>query len=109
MIAAVAAALVAMGIYLQRGYQGYLRNASQTHGVQFDPTEPFTDSRQLFRYGRKQTIDVATGEEAVRLFGGGSGGLPSTPGGVLPGRMLATKVRTTTEWFVIRNSKYEAQ
>jgi hypothetical protein len=97
LIAAVAAALVAMAIYLQRGYQGYLRTASQTHGVQFDPNSTFDESRRLNNYARNQVVDITSSE-------------PGTPAvvGQLPGRILTTKVNTTTDWNVSRTSAYEA-
>ena len=97
LVAVVAAALVGMGIYLQRGYQGYLRNTSQAHGVQFDPAS-FNEVRQLKSYQRNQTIDVTSAEASVPGIGGD-----------VPGRILTTKVKTTTDWDVARNATYQAQ
>lgn len=99
LVAAVAAALVAMGVYLQRGYQGYLRGASQSHGVQFDPTEPYDESRRVVDYQRHQKVDVTSGEASVPAVGGAS----------FPARILTTKVRTATEWDVTRDATYQAQ
>jgi hypothetical protein len=98
LVGSVAAALVAMGIYLQRGYQGYLRNTSQSHGVQFDPSSPFAESRTLNAYTRNQEIDITSAEASV----------PSL-GGPLPGRMLTTKVNTVTEWDMARSAAYDAK
>ncbi len=98
LVAAVTAALVAMAIYLQRGYQGYIRGTSQAHGIQFNPTEPFTDTRRLNSYTRNQTVDVTSGEADVPVLGG-----------TLPERILTTKVRTVTNWDVARDARYEAQ
>ena len=98
LVAAVAAALVAMGIYLQRGYQGYLRNSSQAQGIQFDPTKPFTGTQKLNQYTRNQNIDIISGEASVPVIGG-----------ALPARTLTTKVRTVTDWDVARDATYQAQ
>ena len=99
LVGSVAAALVAMGIYFQRGYQGYLRNASQTHGSQFDPSQPFDETRQLNSYSRAQEIDVTSAEASV----------PGVGDTQLPGRMLTTNVQTETEWDTTRTAAYEAQ
>ena len=98
LIAAVAAALTAMGIYLQRGYQGYVRSAGQTQGIQFDPTKPYSGSQQLNAYTRNQSIDIISGEASVPVIGG-----------TLPGRTLTTKVRTVTGWDVQRDATYQAK
>jgi hypothetical protein len=107
LVASVVAALVAVGIYLQRGYQGYLRGAASSHGVQFDPQD-FSETRQLKSFGQTQEIDILSGQAAVDLFAGDSR-LPSTPGGSLPARTLATKATVTTDWDVGRDATYQAQ
>ena len=98
LVAAVAAALTVVGVYLQRGYQGYVRNAGQAQGIQFDPTKPYSGSQQLNAYTRNQSIDIISGEASVPVIGG-----------TLPGRTLTTKVRTVTSWDVTRNATYQAQ
>lgn len=98
LVAIVVAALVTMSIYLRRGYQGYLRNTSQVHGVQFDPTQPYAGSQRLNQYTRDQTIDIVSGEASVPVIGG-----------TLPARTLTTKVRTVTGWEVARDANYQAQ
>ena len=90
LVAAVAAALTVVGVYLQRGYQGYLRTASQSQGIQFDPTQPYNSSQRIEQYNRNQSIDV-TSEEAGTT------------------RILTSKVRTVTDWDVRRNATYQAQ
>ena len=66
-------------------------------------TRPFSGTQRLSTYTRDQTIDVIVGEEAAQLW------LLNTPGGTLPGQILATKVQTVTNWDVARDARYEAQ
>lgn len=99
LVGTAVAALAAMGAYLQRGYQGYLRSASQAHGVQFDPTEPFTESRTLDAYERIQSVEVTSGEASV----------PGLNGTTLPARTLTTKVDTRNTWDVSRDATYDAR
>ena len=98
LIAVVGAALVAMGIYLRRGYQGYIRETSQTHGSQFNPTRPFDETHRLNNYTRSQIVDITSGEASVPVLGG-----------ALPGRLLTTKVVTATDWDLTRDTRHEAQ
>ena len=99
LVASVVAALTAMGVYLQRGYQNYLRNTSQAHGVQFDPTSTFAESRTMHAYLRNQAVDVTSAEASV----------PGINGTTLPARTLTTKVETVTAWDVSRDANYDAR
>jgi hypothetical protein len=108
LIGAAVAAMVMMARYVQRGYQGYLYSTGSSHGQQFNPNQPFSESQNLNAFSVDQEVEVLTGQPAVDLFGGDSR-LPSTPGGQLPGRILATKVKVTTDWDVSRDATYEAK
>lgn len=108
LVAMVAAALVAVGVYLQRGFQGYLRNSASSHGVQFDPTQPFAEQHRLNSFSVTQDVDVLSGQAAVELFGGDPR-VTNIPGGSLPGRTLATKVHVESAWDLGRDKRYEAR
>ena len=100
-------AFVAMAVYAHRGYQGYLYTAASAHGQQFDPEQPYLVTQQ-FALQQQQDVEVVTGQAAVTLAGGVDG-LPRTPGGQIPGRILGTKVRSEAQWTVDRGATYEAQ
>ena len=47
LISAVVAGFVAMGLYLQRGYQGSLHANASSHGLPFDPRRPYSERSAL--------------------------------------------------------------
>ena len=109
LVAVVAASLIGLGTYLQRGYQGYLRSNAAAHGVQFDPQlRSFHEVHALNSMSQVQEVDTLSGQAAVDLFRG-SPKLPSTPGGTLPGKVLATKVHTESAWDLRNDATYQAK
>ena len=99
LVALVVTVLVSMSIYLQRGYQGYLRDGGGVHGVQFDPNQPYSGTQRLSSYTRDQTIEMTSAEASV----------PGIDGTTLPARALTTKVDTVTAWDISRDANYEAK
>jgi hypothetical protein len=108
LFALVAISLITLGNYLQRGFQGYLRSTAASHGTQFDPTRPFTQTSTLHKLQVKQHVKVLTGQAAVDLFKG-EPRLPDTPGGTVPSKMLATIIDTESNWDQERVALHEAQ
>ena len=100
-------ALVAMAVYVQRAYQGYLFSNASSHGLQFDPTQAYHEDQQLKTFHQHQHIEVTSGKEAVAAFAGDSR-LPSVPGGVVPAGILGTKANVTTSWEVETNGTYQS-
>lgn len=108
LVAAAVAALVIMSAYVHRAYQGYLYVGGSAQGQQFDPRQPYAESQTLNQFSVDQEIEVLSGQPAVDLFAGDPR-LPSTPGGQLPGRVLATKATVVSDWDISRNAAYEAK
>lgn len=108
LIGAVIAACVAMTVYIQRGYQGYLYGVSSAHGSQFDPTNEFSERQTLESYTQVQDIDVTSGQAAVEAHGGGTV-LTSPSGGQAASRILGVEARVTGDWDVTREATYEAK
>ena len=111
------AALVGLGVYLQRAYQGYLYVNASVHGQQFDPTQPHSETPFL-HLSQAQNIEVTAGQGTVILPSGGGPSLPgplgdatpsSTPGGTLPGRILRVTVDATTDWSLTNDGETNAK
>ena len=113
LLAAMAvAALVAMALYGQRAYQGYLYSNSASQGPQFDPTQTSTDTRTLDGFASNQLITVAETAPVYTLPGGvcvGVDCLPDRPAAAVGGRMLKTTTRTRTDFAVSRSATFDAQ
>jgi len=109
------AALVAMAWYVQRGYQGYLYASTSGQGPQFDPGQPYADTRSLNAYAVDQQVEVTSTEVSVELPAGVEPCpiidrcLPDMAGGKLGGRILRTKVNVNTTWDMGRNATFNAQ
>jgi hypothetical protein len=108
LVVIVVIALVTLGSYIQRSYQGYLRNAASSHGTQFDPTRPFLELHQLNKMTEKQHVSVVSGQAAVDLFKGDPR-ITNPPGGSLPSRTLATTVHVESAWDIQKDKLHEAQ
>ncbi len=129
LVGAAVTAMVAMSLYVQRAYQGYLYSSASTHGPQFEPNNPahpYLEVQELTNSFRpppspsptpspgprigpafRQIQEVTVSSEAD-LSGSpkGTASLPSVPGGQLPGRILKTEVDVTTDWNVNRRACY---
>jgi hypothetical protein len=101
------AALVTMNIYLQRGYQGYMRANAAAHGPQFDPRESTYTIDQTHHIGQHQDIDIVSGYEIVGQ-GIGQDDL-SGRGGVPPQRSLGIRVRMDSDWDIERNAQWDVR
>lgn len=99
------AAFVALAVYTQRAYQGYLLNNASAHGLQFDPGKTFLVNRTL-QLNQTQEITLRTGP-SVEFFGG-SDELPSPPGGVATGRLSVVNARVTDDWELDGDATYES-
>jgi hypothetical protein len=108
LIGAAVAALVALAIYLQRAYQGYLYAGASAQGIQFDPKQNFSTTQQLNDFSQVTDIDVTSGQQAIQFFGGDDG-LPSVPGGSVAARALGLKVTVVTEWEAGNEGTYHAK
>ncbi len=122
LVGAVAAALLVMGLYMRRGYQGYLFSGASAHGFQFHPRQAFTTVDSIALFNQTQNIDIISGTAAVRLgrastpvdtvvsafygLDGDKGGQASD--GFLQGRALATNTRVDTSWDLQRHGRYES-
>jgi len=109
-------ALVAMSLYLQRGYQGYLYANTAVQGTQFDPTQPSSDTQTLNNYTVSQESTTALqggSQSSARLPRGLCRGdemcLPDMAGGTMTGRVLRSAVTSVANWDVSRDATYEAQ
>jgi hypothetical protein len=111
MAGVIAAALVAISVYLQRGYQGYLRTTSSVHGLQFDPTQPYTVNHQLNTMTQRFAVDITASGPSAKAPSGNDEDLPSAPGGTLPGGTMSIRTASSSsaEWDVIKNATFEAQ
>lgn len=125
LVGAVVTAFIAMSLYVQRAYQGYLYSTSSTHGPQFEPNHlkhPYLEVQRLESSFRprlgttplsgpsfRQIQDI-TVKEQTELGPIPSGNdehrLPSVRGGTLPGRILKTEITVTTDWNVNRGACY---
>lgn len=108
LVAAATTALVVMGVYVQRAYQGYLFSSNSSHGLQFDARGPYDESQQLNSYVQTQDIDVTSGRQAVDLHMADAS-LRSIPGGTVAAGSLGVEARVTTEWDVSGERNYEAR
>jgi hypothetical protein len=102
-VAFIAMAFVAMLLYLQRGYQGYLYSNASAQGVQFDPEELYDENYSL-EFGRTSEIvsEVALNSDLP------PSGFPSMPGGGVPGKSLRVTIAQDAEWTLNRDSTYDA-
>ena len=100
------AAFVALAIYVQRGYQGYLYNQAQSQGTQFDPAD--YDERRSIRTTQIQDVEVFSGQAAITMAPASERlqWLPSLPGGGTPAKSMLTKVKVVTDWDVCRSGGY---
>ena len=123
-------ALVGMAVYLQRGVQGQLFEASRAHGMQFDPADPYTEVNTL----NTRTEDVFTQTQAsligadlidtpdeLELFKipwvppgkdayvNAYYTLPSVPTGPVLREPTWTQSKVQTEWNVSSKADYEQQ
>ena len=107
----VVAALIAMSVYVQRGYQGYLYSSGSAHGSQFDyRNDSWNLTQQLNHFDQHQDINAIPSSSGPGLdMPKGNDDLPTVPGGRVPGRMLETKATVTTSWDVKRKAHDEAK
>ena len=111
----IVGALVAMALYIQRAYAGYLYGQVSTHGPQFDATQAYTDTRLLNNYTlveQTDTLVVSPGLQIDKGFCGpnpdAQGCAPDVAGGVFEGNILQTKSKSTVNWDVSRNATFTA-
>ncbi len=108
LIAFAVGGLVAMAIYLQRAYQGYLYANASAHGMQFDPKGNFTATQRLDNFSQVTDIDITSGRQAIQFFGGDDD-LPTTQGGSAPQQALGLKVKVVTTWEAGSEGTYNAK
>ena len=100
------AAFVAIALYVQRGYEGYLYNQAQSQGTQFDPAD--YDEQRSIQTTQIQDVEIFSGQAAITMAQGTENiyKLPSLPGGGTPGKSMLTKVKVVTDWDVCRSGGY---
>ncbi len=111
LVMATVLALVAMAVYVQRAYSGYLLANGQIHGLQFVPPasgrttpQPYTETRTL-KLSENQSVTVNTQGVAVAVLTN-SADQPTLPLAEVPLRSVVTDVRTTNCWRVNSRTAY---
>lgn len=105
LIGAAVVALVAVAVYVQRAYQGYLYTSASGQGPQVDLRQPYTDTRTLNSFQVTEEITVTRAQPGVTV----PTRMPDAPSAQGGGRPLQTDVTVTTDWDVSGQATYNAR
>ena len=115
-VAFVIGGLIALALYMQRAYQGYLYAQASSQGQQFDPTQAYTDTRLLNSFVVVQESVTKVAGPGDLIAGGwcddgnpnGNGCAPDLGGGKVSGRVIQSKSKSQSTWDIGRNANYVA-